>query len=91
MPTKKSPRKGSLRFWPRKRINKFCPRVNWNAISFDEGTLKGFICYKKGMASAYVKENTPNSMTKNKKIIIPVTILECPPLKILSVRFYKNN
>ena len=91
MSTKKSPRKGSLQFWPRKRINKFCPRVNWNAIPSDEGTLKGFICYKKSMVSAYVKENTPNSMTKNKKIVIPVTILECPPLKILSVRFYKNN
>ena len=91
MPTRKSPRKGSLQFWPRKRINKFCPRVNWNAISSEGENLKGFICYKKGMASAYVKDNTPSSMTKNKKIVIPVTILECPPLKILSVRFYKNN
>ena len=40
--------------------------------------------------SAYVKDNTPDSMTKGKKIIIPVTILECPPIKIFSVRFYKD-
>ncbi len=89
MPTRKSPRKGSLQFWPRKRATKFLPRVNWDAI--DSGkNLKGFICYKAGMASGYVKDNTPDSMTKGKKIIIPLTILECPPLKIFSVRFYKN-
>jgi large subunit ribosomal protein L3 len=89
MPTRKSPRKGSLQFWPRKRVNKFLPRVNWEAI--DSGkNLKGFICYKAGMKSAFVKDNTPNSMTKGKKIILPVTILECPPMKIFSIRFYKN-
>ena len=29
-------------------------------------------------------------MTKGKKIIVPLTILECPKIKIFSVRFYKN-
>jgi len=43
------------------------------------------------MASAYVKDNTPDSMTKDKPITIPVTILECPSIKIFSVRFYKDN
>ena len=89
MPTRKSPRKGSLQFWPRKRVNKFLPSVNWKAINSGKN-LKGFICYKAGMASAYVKDNTPHSMTKDKKIAIPVTILECPPMKILSIRLYKK-
>ena len=89
MPTRKSPRKGSLQFWPRKRADKFLPRVNWNAISSGKN-IKGFICYKAGMASASVKDMTSDSMTKNKEIIIPVTILECPSMKIFSVRFYKN-
>ena len=89
MPTRKSPRKGSLQFWPRKRASKFLPRVNWNAIS-SEKNPKGFICYKAGMASAYVKDETPDSMTKGKKISIPVTVLECPPIKIFSVRLYKD-
>ena len=89
MPTSKSPRKGSLQFWPRKRAKKFLPSVNWGAI--DSGkNLKGFIIYKAGMASALVKDNTPDSMTKDKQITIPVTILECPSMKIYSVRFYKN-
>lgn len=91
MPTRKSPRKGSLQFWPRKRASKFLPRVNWKAISSDSTkNLKGFICYKAGMASAFVKDDTPDSLTKGKRIAIPVTILECPPMKILSIRLYKN-
>ena len=90
MPTRRSPRKGSLQFWPRKRVNKFLPSVNWNVINSGKN-VKGFIGYKAGMATAYVNDNTPDSMTKKRKIAIPVTILECPPIKILSVRFYKNN
>jgi large subunit ribosomal protein L3 len=89
MPQPKSPRKGSLQFWPRKRAEKAMPSVNWNAID-SQKILKGFIVYKAGMKSAFVKDNTPDSMTKGKKIIIPVTVLECPSMKIFSVRFYKN-
>lgn len=90
MPTRKSPRKGSLQYWPRKRADRFLPSVNWKAIDSDK-KIKGFICYKAGMATAFVKDNTPDSMTQGKEIAVPVTILECPPLKILSVRFYKDN
>ena len=84
-----APRKGSLQFWPRKRANKFLPSVNWKAINSDK-KLKGFICYKIGMMSAVVNDNTPDSMTKGKQIAVPVTILECPKMKIFSVRFYKD-
>lgn len=92
MPTKKSPRKGSLQYWPRKRARKFLPSANWKAINLnsDSVKLKGFIGYKAGMFSARVKDNNPDSMTKNKTISIPLTIIECPPVKIFSVRFYKN-
>jgi len=89
MPTRKAPRKGSLQFWPRKRASKFLPSVNWEAIDSNK-KIKGFIGYKAGMASAIVKDNSPNSMTKGKEIALPVTILECPSMKIFSVRFYKN-
>jgi len=87
------PRRGSLQYWPRKRAKKILPSVNWRGISNENNSKKlmGFIGYKVGMKSAYVKDNTPDSMTKNKKISLPVTIIECPPLKIFSVRFYKNN
>ncbi|HJX49981.1 MAG TPA: 50S ribosomal protein L3 [Candidatus Nanoarchaeia archaeon] len=84
-----APRKGSLQYWPRKRASKILPSVNWGTIS-SKKPLKGFICYKCGMATAITKDNTPDSMTKGKEIAMPITILECPTMKILSVRFYKN-
>jgi len=65
--------------------------VNWKAVSKDKKGLLGFIGYKVGMGSAVVRDNTEHSMTKGQKIIVPVTFVECPPLRILSVRFYKNN
>jgi large subunit ribosomal protein L3 len=79
-----------MRFWPRKRSTKLLPDVNWEAIKTEEKGPKGFVGYKVGMISALVKDETPDSMTKGKKITIPVTIVECPELKIFSVRAYKN-
>jgi len=91
MGRKQGPRKGTLQFWPRKRAQKNISSVNWNALKdTDKKGLLGFICYKVGMKSAYVKDATNDSMTKNKRIPIPVTIVECPTMKIFSVRLYKN-
>lgn len=89
MPTRRSPRKGSLQFWPRSRANKILPSLNWSAINSGKN-LKGFIGYKAGMISGWVKDESANSMTKGKKIAIPLTIIECPKMKIFSVRLYKN-
>jgi large subunit ribosomal protein L3 len=90
MAAPKSPRRGSLQYWPRKRAKKYLPSPNWKAIKSDSSKIKGFICYKAGMASAFVKDESSDSMTKGKKIVVPVTIVECPQMKIFSVRFYKN-
>jgi len=97
MGRKQGPRKGSMQVWPRVRAERFLPGVNWKPIlevsakkSGEKPNLLGFIGYKAGMASAFVKDNTPDSMTKGKKVIVPVTVIECPTAKILSIRFYKN-
>lgn len=85
------PRSGSLQIWPRKRASKFLPSVNWHAIKNTGQGLLGFIAYKAGMSSALVLDKTADSMTKDKKIIIPVSVLEAPSMKIYSARMYKNN
>jgi large subunit ribosomal protein L3 len=87
------PRRGSLQYWPRTRANKILPSVNWKSIKENnfEKKLLGFIGYKVGMKSLFVRDNTNDSMTKGKRIVVPATIIECPPMKILSVRFYKNS
>jgi large subunit ribosomal protein L3 len=93
MPKHSQPRRGSLQFWPRKRAEKCLPSVNWVEVCkrTDKKGFLGFIGYKVGMSSCVVKDNTEQSLTKGQKIIFPVTFVECPPLKILSVRFYKNH
>lgn len=86
------PRSGSLQFWPRKRVERFLPSANWKALEERNKVqgLLGFAGYKVGMASVIVKDKTPDSMTKDKKIPIPASIIEIPPMKIFSIRFYKN-
>jgi large subunit ribosomal protein L3 len=83
---KKSPRRGSLQYWPRKRAKRPYPSVsNWQG----EGFL-GFAGYKAGMTHAIVVDNRKTSPTKGEKVSMPVTIIEVPSLKILGIRFYKN-
>ncbi|MFZ5954999.1 MAG: 50S ribosomal protein L3 [Nanoarchaeota archaeon] len=91
MPKRHQTRSGSLQFWPRKKAKRTLPSVNWNVIEEkNKQNLHGFIAYKVGMFSAFVKDNTDHSMTKGKKIAVPVTVLECPEMKIYSIRLYKN-
>ncbi|HVY01450.1 MAG TPA: 50S ribosomal protein L3 [Candidatus Nanoarchaeia archaeon] len=92
MPPKR-PRFGSLQYWPRKRAQRFLPRVNWSDIEpkIKEGQgLLGVIAYKAGMRSVIVKDDTATSMTKGKKIVVPGTVLEIPPFGVYSVRFYNK-
>ncbi len=87
------PRASSLQFWPRKRTSKILPRVNWKPLEkkHSDKKLLGFMAYKVSNARVLANDLTPDSMTKGKQIIVPVTILEIPPLKILSIRFYKDH
>ncbi len=82
---------GSLQFYPRVRAKKIIPSVNWKPLDKDDTNFMGFVGYKVGMISVLVKDNTEHSMTKDKKIIVPATLIECPVMKIYSVRFYKDN
>ncbi|OYT41787.1 50S ribosomal protein L3 [Candidatus Pacearchaeota archaeon ex4484_26] len=94
MPTKHKPRKGSLQFWPRKKAKKILPSANWKAIAKADKEKKqgllGFVGYKVGMTTALVEDLTPNSMTLNEKKVLPCTIIECPAIKVFSIRFYKK-
>lgn len=94
MPKRHKPRKGSLQFWPRSRAENVLPSVNWNPLYENAKSgqkILGFLGYKAGMLRVLVHDLTQNSMTKNKEMIIPATVIECPPLKVYSIRFYKNS
>ncbi len=90
MPNKHHPRRGSLQFWPRKRAKRSFARIRtWPQL--DGTKLLAFIGYKAGMTHIMAKDNTPTTMYKNETLAIPVTVVECPPLKPLSLRFYQNS
>src|SRR3989344_9107028 len=89
MPTKRHPRKGSLQYWPRKAAGRPYARIS-HYPSVQESRLIGFAGYKAGMTHIFVADNRQHSMTKGKSITMPVTIVECPPLKVASIRLYRS-
>ncbi len=84
-----SPRHGSKQFWPRKRAQKAVARVR-NYAQVNEVKPLAFLGYKAGMTHVQVRDNNPNSLTKSQIITIPATIIDCPPIKPLSLRFYNK-
>ena len=90
MPKAHSPRHGSMQFWPRKRAKSEVARVRlWANINSTK--LIGFAGYKAGMFHVMAQDTRDNSRTKNKTVFWPVTIVECPPLTVFSIKLYKNN
>ncbi|MBU1203632.1 MAG: 50S ribosomal protein L3 [Nanoarchaeota archaeon] len=88
MPRAHKPRSGSLQFWPRKRAKRQYPRIrSWADI--DTAKLLGFMGYKVGMTHLGYTENNPNLKGDLKKTT-SATIIECPPIKPFSLRFYKK-
>lgn len=80
------PRRGSLGVWPRKRAKKETPSAHtWIEKS---SPFLGFAGYKAGMTHLQVKDNHPKYGKKGEIVNHPVTIIECPPLKPLALRFY---
>lgn len=76
-----------MQYWPRKRAARIYPRVRLGAVPLD-AVLVGFSGYKAGMTHLMSVDNRPNSMTKGEVIAVPATIIECPPVKVASVRLY---
>ncbi len=85
----RSPRHGSMQFWPRKRAKRAYPRIR-NHASSTEKNIVGFAGYKVGMTHLLIKSTRPHSMTPGETISRPATIIECPPLKVASIKFYKR-
>jgi len=89
MPRIRHPRAGSVQFWPRVRSRYSYARIrNWPE-SKDQKPL-GFAGYKVGMTHSMINDNRSYSLTKGKGIFCPITIVECPPLKTTSIKFYRN-
>ncbi len=83
------PRRGSLAFSPRKRAKSIIPRVrSWPECN--EARVQGFAGYKAGMTHIVAIDDRKNSPTYGEEVVIPVTVLECPPMKVAGVRVYRK-
>lgn len=83
-------KRGSKQFWPRVRANKITAVVNsWNSkLLPKESNLLGFPAYKVGMTNIGIIDNFSHTLTKGTEINVPVTILECPPVKVMSIKLF---
>ncbi|KKS93013.1 MAG: 50S ribosomal protein L3P, partial [Parcubacteria group bacterium GW2011_GWE2_43_12] len=75
------PRHGSLQYWPRTKAKRIYPRLKNQPTSKNLSVL-GFAGYKAGMTHLMVLDNRPKSLTKGEEIFCPVSIIECPPMKV---------
>ncbi len=88
MPRIRFPRRGSMQVWPRVRAKRSYARVRNFKLS-NEIKLNGFIGYKAGMTHVVLNDPFPNSPTKGMEVTWSVTVIECPPLRAISLKFYK--
>jgi large subunit ribosomal protein L3 len=90
MPTTRAPRHGSLQYRPNAIAKRKFARVRAWATSKDAKPL-GFAGYKAGMTHVAVLDTKKNSPTKGHEVSFPVTVIECPPLKVVGIRCYNKD
>ncbi len=89
MPKRHQPRHGSMQYWPRKRAKTQSTRVrSWTEVG--EAKPLGFAGYKVGMTHVVVTDARKTSLTKGTDVTYPATIVECPPIRVAGIRFYKS-
>lgn len=90
MPRIKNPRSGSMQFWPRVRASRHYARIKaWPTAK--EAQPLGFAGYKVGMTHVTFIDPRKTSPSKGEKVAFPVTIVECPPIRICGIRCYTED
>ncbi len=83
------PRHGSKAHRPFKRAKRIYPSLR-KYKKTDEKRIEGFLGYKAGMTQVTALDTDENSPSYGKRIQVPVTTIECPPLKVYGIRTYKK-
>lgn len=89
MPKPKRPRFGSMGVWPRKRAKNQTPRVRSYANIQTAKPLE-FAGYKAGMTRVLLQTQEKGKRGGSEHMV-SATIIECPPMKIASLRLYKKD
>ncbi len=91
MGERNKPRSGSMAYYPRKRAAKETP--TFKSYPKVSGPVKplNFLGYKVGMAQAFGKDSHEKSATFGLEVVMPISIIEAPPLKVFGVRAYSKS
>lgn len=90
MAKSRHPHRGSMQFWPRRRSRHSVVRVrSWASES--KAKPLGFIGYKAGMTHVMARDNRAKSITKGETLALAATMIECPPMVVVGVSFYKKS
>ncbi len=89
------PKAGSRAFWPRKRAKRIYPRFKHSRESENlkkVGEVKPleFGGYKAGMTQIVFTDNRKGSVTQGQDVSKAVSVIECPPLFVFGIKFYKK-
>ena len=90
MPDIHHPKRGSHGYSPRKRARDEKPHIKSWPEGGEKPKLQGFLGYKAGMTHAFIVDYRPTSTTSGREVVMPVSVVETPPLKIAAVRAYKK-
>lgn len=91
MPKYNRPRRGSLAYSPRKRAKSPVPRYgSWPEYT-GAPAIQGFAGYKVGMTHVVMIDDHKNSPTEGRDVMVPVTVVEVPPMRVAGVRAYGEN
>ena len=90
MATPHHSRRGSMAYYPRVRAKKIGADIrSWPEIE-GNAKIQAFAGYKVGMTHIQMTDYRKTSVTAGKTIMAPVTVVEVPPLKVISVRYYED-
>ncbi|MFA6672113.1 MAG: 50S ribosomal protein L3, partial [Methanoculleus sp.] len=91
MPKINRPRRGSLAYSPRKRAKSPVPRYgSWPKYA-GSPAVQGFAGYKVGMTHVIMVDDHKSSPTEGKDVMVPVTVVEVPPMRVAGVRAYSED
>ena len=90
MPDIHHPKRGSHGYSPRKRARDEKPHIKSWPSGGDKPKLQGFLGYKAGMTHAFVVDYRPTSTTSGREVVMPVSVVETPPIKVAAARAYKK-
>ena len=90
MAKRSHPRRGSMAFSPRKRDRRPFGHVkSWPKTEASEVRIQGFAGWKAGMTHILARDLNPRSPSAGQETRVPVTVVECPKMRILGVRGYQ--